>query len=218
MFTFLLILILLISLKLGNSNIEMDNINFNSVITNLEDKYNNKDIVGVLKINNTNFEVPIVQGVNNSYYLNHDLNNKQSNIGSVFLDYRVNIDTSHKLLIYGHSSSDIDASFNILENYYDLNYYKNHRYIELTTDIGKYLYEIFSVYIETDDFSYMDLDFIDEKDFLMHIKRLQVKSFYDNEISLEDLDKILILQTCSHHEDYVNYEKKYLLIISRRIK
>lgn len=218
MFTFLLILILLISLKLGNSNIEMDNINFNSVITNLEDKYNNKDIVGVLKINNTNFEVPIVQGVNNSYYLNHDLNNKQSNIGSVFLDYRVNIDTSHKLLIYGHSSSDIDASFNILENYYDLNYYKNHRYIELTTDIGKYLYEIFSVYIETDDFSYMDLDFIDEKDFLMHIKRLQAKSFYDNEISLEDLDKILILQTCSHHEDYVNYEKKYLLIISRRIK
>ena len=169
-------------------------------------------------INNTAFYVPIVQGVNNSYYLNHDLNNKQSNIGSVFLDYRVNIDTSHKLLIYGHSSSDIDASFNILENYYDLNYYKNHRYIELTTDIGKYLYEIFSVYIETDDFSYMDLDFIDEKDFLMHIKKLQAKSFYDNEISLEDLDKILILQTCSHHEDYVNYEKKYLLIISRRIK
>ena len=30
-------------------------------------------------------------------------------------------------------------------------------------------------------------------------------------------DEILILQTCSTHKDYHNYQKKYLLIILRRV-
>ena len=43
------------------------------------------------------------------------------------------------------------------------------------------------------------------------------KSLYDTGKELNQDDEILILQTCSNHEDYKNYDKKYLLIISRRI-
>ena len=39
-----------------------------------------------------------------------------------------------------------------------------------------------------------------------------------NMIQLKEDDQILILKTCSHHKDYLDYEKKYLLIVSRRIK
>lgn len=199
-------------------NKRIDNqINYNDVISNLKDEYNNDAIVGILNVTNTGFNVPVVQTSDNNYYLSHDLNNKDSNIGSIFLDYRVNIDTSKKLLIYGHSSSLVDAPFNILENYYDLDYYKNHKYMELTTSSEKYVYEVFSVYTETNNFSYMDIDFIDKKDFFNHIEELQINSIYDSEIELKEEDQILILQTCSHHKDYVNYEKKYLLIILRRI-
>lgn len=221
--SFLILLMITFNVKdkdlVINVNKSFDNkIEYNDVVHNLRDKYNNKDIVGLLKVSNTDFEVPIVQTIDNSYYLNHDLNNKDNVVGSIFLDYRVDIDNSHKLLIYGHSSSDIKAPFNILERYYDEDYYKKHRYIELITSTKKYLYELFSVYIEVDDFSYMCVDFINSKDFLMHIKKLGEKSIYNNKFQLKDSDKILILQTCSHHENYVNYEKKYLLIISRRIE
>ena len=37
-----------------------------------------------------------------------------------------------------------------------------------------------------------------------------------DDLKLKD-DEILILQTCSTHKDYHNYQKKYLLIILRRV-
>ena len=64
----------------------------------------------------------------------------------------------------------------------------------------------------------MNINFIDNEDYYKHISYLKDKSFYNTDIELKDYDEILILQTCSNHEDYVNYDKKYLLIISRRIK
>ena len=219
------LIVLLINLIPKDNNLSIgvnkdigNKINYNDVINRLKEEYNNEDIIGILELSNTDFLVPIVQGSDNKYYLTHTLTREQSNIGAVFLDYRINIDISKKSLIYGHSSSKVDAPFNVLENYYDLEYYKNHKYIEVTTDTEEKIYEIFSVYIETGDFSYMDLEFIDKADFLRHVEKLQTKSIHGSEIQLKEDDQILILQTCSHHKDYLDYEKKYLLIVSRRIK
>ena len=64
----------------------------------------------------------------------------------------------------------------------------------------------------------MNINFIDDEDYYKHISSLKDKSLYDTNIELKAEDEILILQTCSNHEDYKNYDKKYLLIISRRIK
>ena len=64
----------------------------------------------------------------------------------------------------------------------------------------------------------MNINFIDNEDYYRHINNLKDKSIYNTEIELKYYDEILILQTCSNHKDYLNYDKKYLLIISRRIK
>ncbi len=58
-------------------------------------------------------------------------------MGSIYLDYRVDIDSSKKLLIYGHNSSKIDMPFKILEEFYDKDYYDNHKYVDLTTSTTK---------------------------------------------------------------------------------
>ena len=191
-------------------------LNYNKIIKNLKNKYNNDDIVGVLKIEDK-LEVPLVQSKDNDYYLNHSIYKKESNLGATFIDYRIDINSSRKILIYGHSAIKNDTPFNILENYYEKEYYENHKYISLTTNKEEKIYEIFSVYVETSNFSYMNINFIDDEDYYKHISSLKDKSLYDTGIELKENDEILILQTCSNHEDYKNYDKKYLLIISRRI-
>ena len=64
----------------------------------------------------------------------------------------------------------------------------------------------------------MNINFIDNVDYYNHINKLKEKSLYEIDIKLKGDDEILILQTCSTHKTYKNYDKKYLLIISRRIK
>jgi len=192
-------------------------VNYEEIINNLKLEYNNDDVVGILEINNTDYIVPIMQGEDNDYYLNHTPDGKENYMGSIYLDYRVNIDSSKKLLIYGHNSSNIDMPFKILEEFYDKDYYNNHKYVEITTSTTKKKYEIFSVHVETKDFSYMNINFVNDEDYLNHITKLKERSMYDTDIELGNDDEILILQTCSTHKDYYNYKKKYLLIILRRV-
>ena len=59
--------------------------------------------------------------------------------------------------------------------------------------------------------------FNSEEEYLNHLKKLKSKSMYDTGVEVTKDDEILILQTCSTHKDYSNYQRKYLLIILRRV-
>ena len=198
-----------------NSNIN-NLIDYSKIINSLRDEYQNNDIVGILSIDNTDYRVPILQGENNSYYLNHGPDGKKNSIGSVYLDYRVDIDSSRKLLIYGHNSSRTDMPFKILEEFYDINYFNNHKYMSIITSNTEKKYEIFSVYVEPTDYTYMNLKLSDEE-YNNQIRMFKKKSMYDTGVEVKDGDEVLILQTCSTHKDYDKYKYKYLLIMLRRV-
>lgn len=185
-------------------------------ITSLKKEYNNKDIVGILEIENTNYVVPLVQGNDNDYYLKHLPNKEYSFMGSIFLDYRVNVNTSKKLIIYGHNSSQYQMPFDILENYYDENYLKEHKYVTIKTSSRTRRYELFSIYIEPEDFSYMKVNFTNEE-YEKHLNDLKNKSMYFIDTNLNKDNSILILQTCSTHKDYKKYKKKYLILAFKEI-
>ena len=199
----------------SNSNVN-NPIDYEEIINKIRNEYQNNDIIGILSIDNTDYKVPILQGEDNSYYLNHTPDGKENFMGSIYLDYRVNIDSSRKLLIYGHNSSRTDMPFKILEEFYDINYFNNHKYMSIITSNMEKKYEIFSVYVEPSDYSYMNLKLSDEE-YSNQIKMFKNKSLYDTGVEVTGNDEVLILQTCSTHKDYSNYEKKYLLIILRRV-
>jgi len=188
-------------------------------IKKLQDYYNNSDIKGIISIDGMDtFNYPVVQAQDNDYYLNHNYYKKYDAYGSIYADYRSNLDSSNKILIYGHSSSKRDVPFNKLESYYDESFYKNHKYIILETESNIYRYEIFSVYVETSDFTYMNINFDSKEDWYSHIIKIKNKSLYSTDAELTKDDDILILQTCSTNPNYKKYSKKYLLIVSRRVK
>lgn len=189
------------------------------IIQGLQNEYNNKDIKALLRIKGTNFKTPIPQSTDNNYYYRRLPDKSYSIIGSTYLDYRTKLSKSRVLIIYGHNSSKYNMPFKILENYYNKDYYDHHKYIELVTVSGIKTYEVFSVYVETNDFAYYaDVEFKNDSEFFKHITSLKEKSFYDTGVSLNKDDNILILQACSTHKKYQKYKHKFVLIIAREVR
>ena len=205
-------------LVLIDEPVKYENTAEKEIIDNYKKKYNNKEIVGEISILDSDYKKVIVQHNNNDYYLNHTESKKSSFMGAIFLDYRVNIDSSKKLLIFGHNSSKVEMPFKILDNYYDYKYYQEHPYIQIVTNKETRLFKIYSVYVEVKDFDYMKTDFKNDEDWYNHISKFKNKSLYDTGVEVNKEDNILILQTCSTHKDYKNYKDKFLLVIAKEVK
>ena len=184
------------------------------LVETLRKQYNNNDIIGTIEIPGTEINENILQTTNNDYYLKHDNYGNYDIYGSVFLDYRCSKD-SKKLLIFGHNDFKDATPFSNLENYYEKSYYEKNKYIDIMIDNEKMKYQIFSVYIEPEDFTYMNLKINDEQ-YRNDLVKYKNKSLYDTNVEVSENDKILILQTCSNHKDYKKYKDKYLLIIAKK--
>lgn len=156
--------------------------------------YHNEDIIGRLKIYNTKVDTLIVQSTNNEYYLNHTLEKKYDDRGSIFADYRTDL-SSKQINIYGHNSNAYDLMFKELEKYLDNDYYEEHKHIELWDGIDKHIYEIFSVQIVTSNYEHMN---INSNDWSNHISKLN-NSIYDTKSIATVEDEILIIQTCLYN-------------------
>ena len=67
----------------------------------------NQEVVGWIKVNNTNIDYPVVQSSDNSFYLSHSLDKEYNAAGWPFVDYRVKSDGNDKnIKIYGHNRKD----------------------------------------------------------------------------------------------------------------
>lgn len=209
--------------KIINSNAievnhEINKINYEEELNKVRNKYNNNDIVGILSNSLDTLNEIVMQSTDNDYYLEHTVYHEYNWRGQTFLDYRNDINNSDKLIIYGHNSNYYNLPFKVLENYYNKSYYDENKYLYLQTDLNKYKYEIFSVYVEVSDWEYYNkMKFNTKDEYYNHILKLKNKSMYDTNVSVNEDDKILIIQTCSTKKEYSNYENKFLLIIAKRV-
>ena len=191
-------------------------VNYQEIIQNFREKYNNNDIVAILEMPGILEEV-VVQTDNNDYYLHYDATHTENIIGATFLDYRNHIRESKKLLIYGHSDPEGQLPFVQLKNYNHKEYWEDHKYIYLLDEIGRRKYEVFSSYIESKDFDYVNLESFGKLTYQEHLKKLQKKSFVYNQTELTEDTKILLLQTCSFDER-VKSDTKFQIVIAKEIE
>ena len=160
----------------------------------------NKDQKFTLSINNLITKEPVMQTTYNEFYMNH--NNKKEEFigGSLFVDYRVHLNSTRKIIIYGHSSSTVDIPFTKLLGYKKQDFFLKHQDIELSYKDKKEIYQVFTVMLLKEDYFYTRLEFTDEA-FIKHLEELKKKSIYDTGINIDKTNKLLILQTCSQDED-----------------
>lgn len=194
---------------------ETETIDYEEYINNLKRSYNNDNIVGVVQIPNILEEI-VVQTIDNDYYLKHDIYNNYNENGASFLDYRNNLRESKKLLIYGHSDPDGLLPFVKLTYFNEEKFMNDNPYIYLIDRDGKRKYEVFSSYIETKDFDYVNLNSFSGLTYKEHLEKLKKKSFVKHDIELNDSTNVLILQTCSFDER-VSSKTKYQIVVAKEI-
>lgn len=173
--------------------------------------YNNADVVGRLKIDSIELDVPVLQYADNSYYLKHDEYGSENSNGSIFLDYRNSIEDDKKLLIFGHNSRNNDTEFNKLEKFVDPLFFNNdnNKKITLITASRKKEYFITSILIVDSTSKHMQLLY-DENEWKKHIDWINNNNIYKDKLSY--VDDILLLQTC-----YYKPEGSYLLVIAKSL-
>lgn len=157
----------------------------------------NSDILGIIKVNNTNINYPFVQTDNNEYYIDHSLNKEKNNAGWIFMDYRSNIETSRNVILYGHGRYD-GTMFGTIKNMLDPSWYnkKENLTIEIETANKYYNYEIFSLYIITVEDYYLRVIFNNDIEYSKFLNIIQERSINNFNTDLNDTKQILTLSTC----------------------
>ncbi len=173
----------------------------------------NKEVIGFIRIPDTEVNYPVMQSGDLEKYLNLDINEKEARAGALFLDYRNKFDhvvdgklvdeNSDNLVIYGHNMGS-GMMFGSLKNYYEnYEYYGKHPIIELNSNYACYKYKIFAMFIvDADDKSetaydcWNKLDFDDEKDFYKFVNEAKRRTFRLTNVDVKYGDKLLTLSTC----------------------
>lgn len=166
------------------------------VLTKVKEQYNNNEIVALIEIPDV-FEVtPVVQSSDNEYYLTHDVFKNYNKVGALFLDYRVDFEDSQKTIIYGHMTKKNNFAFGYLSNYLNRKYVDEHQSIIIRLKNKVYNYKVFAVTIYSDNYDYLNVSFKTEEEYINNINSFIARSLYKYDISIEQDDKTIFLQTC----------------------
>ena len=184
--------------ELNEDKEEDDKLYVNADIVSLIQE--NPETIGWLKVNNTNIDYPVVQGVDNEYYLKHNYYLEEDNSGWVFMDYRNNTEyLSDNIIIYAHNRYHSGVMFGTLQNTLRYSWYTNpeNQIISFRTLYEDLNYQIFSIYKISVTTDYMRVLFADDTDKLNFYTMLKDRSIYDFGIKLSGNDKIITLSTCA---------------------
>lgn len=166
----------------------------------------NQDVVGWLKINNTNIDYPVVKTIDNSYYLNHSFDKTENKAGWIFANFLTAFDETDKnISIFGHNMRS-GTMFGTLENVLQEGWYNNaeNQYITVTTEKTTNIYKIFSIYtIKAEDY-YIQNNFKSDSEYKEFVQTLQSRSIKDFEMDekLEQVEQILTISTCADNNAY----------------
>lgn len=162
----------------------------------------NEDIRGYIKMVDSTIAYPVVQGIDNEFYLERNIYGEKTISASIFMDYRNNVDVlDDNTIIYGHNLNTTmfnDLDFFVDEETRDEFYSKNG--IFRFDTVYKYMqWEVFSAYVvDKDDFNYLTTNFTSDAAHMAFINETLERSFVDYGITVSTEDRILTLSTCNH--------------------
>lgn len=170
----------------------------------------NSDCIAWISIPGTNVNYPVVNGIDNKYYVTHTFRKKANKSGAIFMDMRNSSDFSDfNTVLYGHNLKN-SKMFSDLKRFLNESYFNRNREIIVYTPDKEYHYEIFAVYKTMEDDSTYRVKF-NEDGFREHLQSVSEKA----EVLKvqENVSKIVTLSTCTN-----DAEGERIVVIGRLIE
>lgn len=181
-------------------------------------KAENPNLIGWLKIDGTDVNYPVMQSKDNSYYLTHSFDGKNSTAGALFMDYRSDaVNPTTNTIIYGHNMKN-GSMFGGLKKFLSEKYFNEHTTIKFDTIYEHREYELVAVCLakvqKSTDNTFRYYNFIQAKNenewnaFTESVGAMVV----NGGMSVKAGDELLTLSTCNSY-----IEDGRLFLLAKRV-
>ncbi len=179
----------------------------------------NQRLIGWVKIDDTIVDYPVMQTVNNEYYLDHNFNQEEDRNGCIFMDYQCYVIRGcDNIILYGHHMKS-GKMFGTLNKYSKESYYEEHPVIQFDTIYEKGTYQVMYVFrskvYSEEDVTFKYYQFINaasEKEFNSAMNEMAALSLYDTGVTASYGDQLLTLSTCDYQEN-----KGRFVVVAKKI-
>ena len=167
----------------------------------------NEDIIGWIKIDNTNINYPILKDNDNLKYLKHSFDGKYNNNGAIFT-LNNNPFQDYETVLYGHNMKS-GIMFSELGKYMNKEFFDKHSSFEIYTKNQNYKATVFSCYsigINKEENNIKLLDFEEQVEYYKKASKYSV----DN---VGEIKKIVKLSTCSYLNNHTTpTDQRYYIV------
>ena len=179
----------------------------------------NQRLIGWVKIDDMVVDYPVMQTVNNEYYLDHNFNQEEDRNGCIFMDYQCDVVRGcDNIILYGHHMKS-GKMFGTLNKYSKKSYYEEHPVVQFDTIYEKGTYQVMYVFrskvYSEEDVTFKYYQFINaasEKEFNSAMNEMAALSLYDTGVTAVYGDKLLTLSTCDYQE-----KKGRFVVVAKKI-
>lgn len=169
----------------------------------------NKDIIGWIKIENTNINYPILKDDENLKYLKYSFNGNKNINGSIFT-LNQNPFQQDSTVIHGHNMKN-GIMFSELSKYMEKEFFNQHRTFDIYTRNQNYKATIFSCYSIGINIEENNIKSMNFKDQIEYYKKSSV-NFNQN---IGEIEKIVKLSTCSYLNSHTTPTNQRYYIIAK---
>lgn len=161
-------------------------------------KQMNPDYVGWLILPGADIDYPVVQGSDNSYYLDHLFDGTKNKAGCLFLDAENSTDfSSRNSIIYGHYMKN-KSMFYELSSYKEESWWKNHPEFRLILPDRQAKLTVFSAYVADVEEDAWQMDFESQEAYEKWIKNRKERSLFQPDQEIGIPDSVVTCSTCSY--------------------
>lgn len=191
----------------------------------------NQDVVGWIRVGGTCIDFPVLQAEDNLKYERANFYLQSDHRGSIWMDFRNDVgpgrnSLSRNTIIYGHHLTTDDAIFAELENFENVEFYKQNPVIEMNTLYDNYKWKIFACFVTNaepqDDNGhvfYYWTPYLSDEEMPGFTQEVMRRSWIVNPaVDILPTDKLLTLSTCTYMMNISEYYEMRCVVMARLVR